>query len=157
MKLQELIHALIDIPGADKEIQVDGLDISNITVNGDVVEIKVSEQYKMPSTEEMADSLPTTILRNINSVLNQFDAKLVHNIMKNVGWEWHDSGTPTPDQIKQCGYELLVRAAYDDIHDNEDEHEIRIHTGGLEAISVDGGRYLELRFVAESSQVDDRN
>lgn len=26
-----------------------------------------------------------------------------------------------------------------------------------EAISVDGGKYLELRFVAESNQVDDRN
>ena len=87
MKLQELIRALIDIPGADKEIRVDGLDISNITVNGDVVEIEVSEQSKMPSTEEMADLLPTSILRNIHSVLNQFDAKLVHNIMKNVGWE----------------------------------------------------------------------
>ena len=157
MKLQELIHALIDIPGADKEILVDGLDISNITVNRDVVEINVSEQCKIHSTEEMADLLPTTILRNINSVLNQFDAKLVHNIMKNVGWEWHDSGTPTPDQIKQCGYELLVHAAYDDMHNNEDEHEIRIHTGGLEAISIDGGKYLELRFVAESNQVDDRD
>lgn len=157
MKLQELIHALIDIPGADKEIRVDGLDISNITVNGDVVEINVSEQCKIPSTEEMANLLPASILRNINSVLNQFDVKLVHNIMKNVGWEWHDSGTPTPDQIKRCGYELLVHAAYDDMHNNEDEHEIRIHTGGLEAISVDGGKYLELRFVAESNQVDDRN
>lgn len=44
---------------------------------------------------------------SIKEIMDNFDFEKVHRVMRALGWEWRDFGTPTIEEIKKVAEELL--------------------------------------------------
>jgi hypothetical protein len=46
----------------------------------------------------------------INEIMETFDFEMVHRVMKFLDWEWHSSGVPSIETLKDQARELLQEA-----------------------------------------------
>lgn len=89
----------------------------------------------------------------IEDILEQFDFKTVHKVMKDLDWEWYNSdGVPTIKELKEAAKEKLYRAYFTCREQNKEEYFVA--SGGLKATctryETDFGNFaynLSLEFV----------
>lgn len=87
------------------------------------------------------------IITLICNIIEEFDFEKVHNVMKFLNWEWHDTGVPDVKELKAQATELL-NDAYEGSLKNANKT-WNISTGGfLATVSIEAN-YVSLKFIIE--------
>ena len=92
-------------------------------------------------------------------IMNHFDYKRVHSVMKHLDWEWYGKGIPTVDDIRFAARDRLESVIKNCLLDAVPEDVYFVSSGGLRATAIknDYGQitFLELEFVLTSWELSD--
>ena len=94
------------------------------------------------------------IKRQFEQLLKDFDFNTVHNMMKQLNWQWATcGGVPTVDELEQAARELFADAVFDCFCNNKNN--ITISMGGLEFSIENNGDdiYMDLKFIPVRSEL----
>jgi hypothetical protein len=81
-----------------------------------------------------------TLDEQIDEIMDNFDFRRVHEMMKAVNWTWGDDGVPEEPELRTHARQLLREIAHQEFYSSSG-------SGGFEAFKrKDGGEWLELRW-----------
>jgi hypothetical protein len=92
----------------------------------------------------------------IDTIIDRFDFKKVHEAMKAIDWRWAMYGVPSVEQLRSTATGLLTNAESRRYYDGDVDGggDYSSSTGGLVATHNRNKHTLSLRFVLESVKAD---
>jgi len=78
--------------------------------------------------------IPKHIEDKMDVLIERFDTKRMHKIMKMLDWSWYTVGVPSEEEIKKSAKERLTNSYKSYLNDDTDSDYFFSESGGIRAI-----------------------